>query len=422
MKVLWMCNIVLPQIAKEIGLPIVNTGGWLTGLLNDLIEEEIEISVCFPIANKKNVQMGRTKNLNYFGFYQNSKKITKYDYDLELFLQEILKKEKPDIIHIFGTEYPHTLAMVNACEKLGIIDRVVINIQGLISVCSRHYYANLPSKVINRYTIRDFIKKDNIKNQQNNFKKRGKFEIEAIKKVKHVIGRTDWDKACTYIINPDIKYHFCNETLRNSFYNKKWDLEKCKKHSIFLSQGNYPIKGFHLMLQALPEVLKEYPDAHVYITGNSPLNVNSIRERLKLTTYKKYIGEMIKQLKLENNITFLGNLNEYDMCNQFLNSHVFVSASVMENSPNSVGEAMILGVPTITSDVGGVKNMLRHKIDGFIYQHDAPYMLAYYIKEIFSNGKLAVEFSQNSRANASITHNKKINSDTIISIYRRIKK
>lgn len=92
---------------------------------------------------------------------------------------------------------------------------------------------------------------------------------------------------------------------------------------------------------------------------------------------------MIRQYKLEKHVTFLGTLNPEDMCMAYINTHIFVSASSIENSPNSVGEAMILGVPTISSDVGGVKNMLVHEQEGYIYPFDEPYMLAYYIKKIF---------------------------------------
>lgn len=47
--------------------------------------------------------------------------------------------------------------------------------------------------------------------------------------VKHVIGRTDWVRACIEAINPDIQYHFCNEILRDRFYEEagSWKYENC---------------------------------------------------------------------------------------------------------------------------------------------------------------------------------------------------
>ena len=56
------------------------------------------------------------------------------------------------------------------------------------------------------------------------FEERGKCEVESIKMIRHIIGRTDWDRACVEAINSDIHYHTCNEVLRDSFYNNigKW--------------------------------------------------------------------------------------------------------------------------------------------------------------------------------------------------------
>ena len=183
---------------------------------------------------------GKINNLGYVGFPQKKMGDIKYNKKVEKYFEDIIEEIQPDIIHIFGTEYPHTLAMINVCERLSIIDKVVINIQGLISICAKHYYSGIPNRIINDYTLRDLIKRDNINNQQNKFQQRGKFEIEALKKAKHVIGRTDWDKVCTSQINPTLNYHFCNETLRTEFYKHKWKIEKCEKNSIFISQWNYP--------------------------------------------------------------------------------------------------------------------------------------------------------------------------------------
>lgn len=420
MKVLWLCNIPLPFISRNIGENPSYFGGWLSGVANGIKEEEnINLIISFP-TNKKGMVNGNVDGVEYYGFPNNRKKLDKYDDKQEIYLKHIISEVNPDIVHIFGTEYPHSLAMINACEKLGILDKVVINIQGLVSVISNHYNSNLPNKIVNRYTLRDIIKNNNINKQKKEFYKRGKFEVEAIKKCKHVIGRTDWDKACTTQINPNIKYHFCNETLRDSFYKNTWNINKCKKHSIFISQCTYPIKGVHFMLEAMPEILKKYPDAHIYTTGKNPLKLNTFIDKIKITSYQKYIGELIEKYNLQNNVTFLGSLNEEEMCNQFLKSHVFVSPSVIENSPNSVGEAMILGVPTVSSDVGGVKNMLVHDKEGFVYQHDAPYMLAHYVCEIFKNDELALKFSENAKVHANITHDREKNLNDMIGIYKGV--
>lgn len=417
MKILWLCNIILPKVARDISQPVNNYGGWLTGLSNDLLQiDNIELIVCFPITFQNNMLIGQIDNLRYYGFPQTQVNPTKYNQDIELYFEQIIREVMPNIIHIFGTEYPHSFAMTKVCQKLELLDKVLINIQGLVSVYSNHYYASLPNKIINSYSFRDFVRNDNIKGQANKFKIRGEFEIKAFEKAKHVIGRTDWDKACIEKININAKYHFCNETLRDEFYKHTWSLSGCEKHSIFISQCSYPIKGFHCMLEAMPYILKRFPNTKIYTTGKNPLKLTGL-DKLKKTYYEKYIGKLIIKYHLEDVVVFLGNLNEQQMCERYLLSNVFVSASSIENSPNSVGEAMLLGVPTISSDVGGVKNMLTHGKEGFIYPFNEFYTLAYYICKVFSEDALALWFSENSKNHAKITHSKEINLKTMLSIY-----
>jgi len=411
MKVLWLCNIVLPDIAKHLEIPVSNGGGWLIETSKQLSSEDNALLVCSP-SNDGDEREGTCGNIRFYLFDSRRK-------DLDLGYAKIIKDYSPDVIHIFGTEYSHTLSMIKAAEKEGLLDKTIINIQGLVSVYTKHFYAGLDNKTVHSYTIRDVLRHSNIYRQMLDFKRRGECEEEALRLARHVIGRTDWDKACVTRINPDINYHFCNETLRKSFYENAWDIDKCEKHSIFVSQSNYPIKGFHYMLEAMADVVKAYPDAQLYTTGNSPLKINFM-QKIRQGYYNRYIGKLIKKYHLENNVTFLGFLDEEKMCERFLKSNVFVSCSSIENSPNSVGEAMILGVPVVTSDVGGVKNMLTHEKEGFVYQADAPYMLSYYVKRVFEDKNLALQFSENAKLHAKETHNKEKNFKDLLKIYNKL--
>lgn len=420
MKVLWLCNVMLPLIAEDLSKPPTNFGGWLSGLSNELLKTAaVQLTVCFPITFQKSLLEGEVENLKYFGFPNIKNDQSNYSKEENYFV-EIVKNTNPDIIHIFGTEIIHTLIMIKTCERLGKLDKVVINIQGLVSVIANHYMANLPMRVQRRFTFRDFLKQDNIIQQKKMFINRGISEVEAIQKTKHVIGRTTWDKACTFQINPKVQYHFCNETLRDIFYKYEWSLEKCERYSIFISQATLPIKGLHFMLAAMPLILKQFPDAKLYIAGNDIIKSDTIWDRLKRTSYGKYIKELIKRNHLENCVKFTGLLDEKQICERYLQSHVFVCPSSIENSPNSLGEAMILGVPCIAANVGGVADMLIHKEEGFVYQTDAPYMLAYYVCAIFGDEELTISFSKKAKEHALKTHDKKENTRRMIEIYNDI--
>lgn len=424
MKVLWVCNIPIPRIAVDMGIKVPNICGWLTGYANSIDKmDDIELSICFPLMSIKEVIRGKIGRIKYYAFAQpkllgmlpvedqlhTSKQMVKH-------LDEIIKTVSPDILHVFGTEYPHSLLAIKLFNKP---NRSVIHIQGLTSFYYMHFNLGIPNKELKKFTFSNLVR-GNFIQQAQKLKKRGEFEIKSIESVEHVMGRTDWDKACALQINNSLRYHFCNESLRDVFYEGDWDYNNCEKYSIFMSQSSTPIKGLHFMIIALPEILKIYPNTHLYIAGNNILEANTFYKKLKFSNYAKYIKKLIDKYHIKNNITFLGKLDEWHMKERLLMSHVFVSASTIENSPNSLGEAMLLGVPCVSSDVGGVKNMLIHEKEGYIYQADAPYMLAYYVKKIFSDSSLAYRLGRQAKSHAQRTHNREHNLMNLIAIYKEM--
>lgn len=399
MRILWINNIAIPKIAQAVGMKSVPVGGWMVKLADELVKkEDIELAIAFPYA--KDVD-GTIDGLKYYSFCLNASKVKIGNLGgQDKRFREMIEKFAPDVVHIFGTEYSHSYVVTQVCKEFGIQDRVVVSIQGIVSVIARHCCAHLDLKTIYARSLRDFYK-GNVSRSKKNFENAGKFEIETIKNVKHVIGRTDWDRACTKIINPRVKYHFNNEMLRDSFYTApQWDINKCEKYSIFFSQATMPLKGMHLFLEAVSILKKEFPGVKVYIAGKSYYE----KKAWKLSYYEKHILKYIRENELRDTVNFLGFLDEKSMCQQYLKSHVFVSASSIENSPNSVCEAMILGVPTVSSMVGGVANLLEHGTEGFYYQADAPYMLAHYVERIFNDETLSKQFSDCSRRKAQQRH------------------
>lgn len=423
MRVLWIVNSPTQRIADEIGINLNDSTGWLTGFANRLEEcSDIELIIAFPYLGVQKKVSGKIGNIQYVSFYQqkiakgiNVPSIKIHDVTKEQ-ISEIITETQPDLLHIFGTEYKHSLVAAQLFNKP---ERTLVHIQGLTSVYTEHYTSGLPYKTLKRFAISNIIR-GSILRQQQIFYKRGLYEVQTLKFVKNVVGRTVWDEACTKLINPDVNYYFCNESLRDEFYKHKWNISKCEKHSIFMSQASYPIKGIHFMLKALPHIIKYFPDTHLYVAGNDLTKTEGIYNKLRISSYGLYIKDLIKEYKLENHITFTGFLNESQMCQRYLKSNVFVSASTIENSPNSLGEAMLLGVPSVSSDVGGVKSIFSHGNDGYTYQHDAPYMLSYYICKLFSDETLSEKFSSNARKHALNNHDRDINNNTLIGIYADI--
>lgn len=414
MKLLWVCNQIPGQVRKHLSGES-GSALWVDRVFDGIRERKIPLHV---LCRGGNARGQLDASCSYALFPEMLPQ--QYSQAVEdQFLRE-LQQYQPDVIHIWGTEYSHTLAMVNAAERAGLLDRVVISIQGMCSMIARHYSEGIPREVAGSYTFRDFVRRNNILGQQKVFALRGELERKALQKVSHVMGRTNWDRACLESINPKLHYHFCNETLRQPFYQDKWSYETCRKHRIFASGCSYPVKGFHYLLEAFAQILEKYPDATLAVPGKDFREVNSLKKRLREGSYDRYLRRLAAQYHLEDKVEILGGLSAEQMKEQYLLANAFALPSTVENSPNSLGEAMLLGVPCVAADVGGVSMMMEHGQEGFVYQSTAPYMLAHYLDRVFSKEDAAAELGQAAAVHARQTHDPRKNLEDLLEIYEAL--
>lgn len=81
---------------------------------------------------------------------------------------------------------------------------------------------------------------------------------------------------------------------------------------------------------------------------------------------------------------------------------------------------MLLGVPCVAADVGGVTTMLTHDTEGYVYQSTAPYMLAHYLETVFSMEASAADMGQAARHHGRKTHDPEKNLRDLMNIYHEI--
>lgn len=415
MNVLWITNILLPEARSLLDgqKDLKSSGGWILGAASGLIENP---NTCLSIATVSNLvselKVLRGENIVYYVLPLGRGNV-RYNREYESLWLQVRDMVKPDIVHLHGSEFTHGLAYVNACGT----DNVVLSIQGLRSVLEDYYFQGLSKwEVLKNTTIHDIIKCDGLIAGYHENKELSKTEVELIQKVKHIIGRTSWDKAHTWAINPKATYYFCNETLRPEFYSGElWSYDRCQKHAIFLSQAANPIKGLHQLLKAMPIILQHFPDTQVRIAGYDIIRNNIKCRSLRVSGYGKILGKYIERYHLQKHITFTGNLNADEMKREYLNANVFVMPSSIENSPNSLGEAQILGAPHVASYVGGACDMMVGNEEN-LYRFDDYTMLAEKVCRIFENKDKQVNMSDS----AVMRHNPEINTKQLLTIYSKI--
>jgi len=294
-------------------------------------------------------------------------------------------RSRPDAVVIFGTEAAYTRVSVDLCRETGLLDRTALFAQGICCACAQSYTLGLPPRIINRWTPRDILRRSNIKKEQKVLQSRSKDEEYAIAQISHFIGRTSLDEAVLRMYNPSAGYYHCGDVLGDCFYDGEWRYEACRKHRIFITQYYYPIKGFHYLLEAVAMLKNKYPDLTIAASGYNPIQTSVSRKEFKDSSYIRYIKELILKYGLQDRVELLGILSAEEMKQEYLESNVFVLPSTIENSPNSMAEAMMLGVPTVAADVGGVSDLADHRAEAYIYPSASPLLLAYYIDKIFSD-------------------------------------
>lgn len=186
MRILWLCNMVPGAVRASLG-GSRDGGLWIDHVLEDLRRQDVAmLLLCLGGEGS-----GKLDERTSYALFSQGKPYV-YSPALEERFGLWLRDFQPDIIHIWGTEYAHCLAMVNAAKKAGMGQRVVISIQGLCGVYARHYCEGVPERECSRSTLRDFLRQDNVRQQQEKYRLRGVLEHQALREVSHVIGRTDW--------------------------------------------------------------------------------------------------------------------------------------------------------------------------------------------------------------------------------------
>lgn len=409
MKVLWLVNIVFPEATYLLGehSELKSTGGWLVSSADQLVNSGVEICVVSlsPLVKKLKLLSGCV--IQYA--------IIPSDlHGIEDYLDEINMVFKPDVVHIHGTE---TLLGDVWVGRFGS-QKVVVSLQGVLTAIYKYHHSGMSNwDILSNLTARDVLRKT-IWGEQASYLIKSERERKLIQSIKYVIGRTTFDKAYSQSLNPDVHYFHCNESLRDDFYSGIWSYDKCVKQTIFLSQAHAPLKGLHFLLHALPFIIKKYPNTKVRIGGANIINNKTIGTRLRLTCYGKFILGIIKKYNLQGRVEFLGPLNAAQMKEELIKANVYVCPSTIENSPNSLAEAQLLGTPCVASDAGGIPDFIPSLECGFTYRYDDHVMLAYKICESF---KTSSQFD-NSRMReiSKKRHDRNENCKTTIKIYQEI--
>ncbi len=419
MKVLWLVSITIPAAAAACGLQAGEvSGGWLTGQLNALTAraDAPAVTVCSVDSRAKTALAGGEDGVRY--------RILP-DGERDTFTV-LLRAEKPDLVHIWGTEYPAAAAMHEAALAVGI--PALVGIQGIMRDCAAHLCDGVPARYFHsgplQKAIDQVVPGALLDKMQARFDSLARTEADLLQNARYVTGRTAFDRAAVADLAPGARYFACNETLRPAFYTEPlWQPRTFGTGPVLLmTQGNYPLKNLHTLLLALPALIQRWPGLVLRVAGWGPLDKGSLLRPVieAMFPYQTWCARLIKENRLKGHVQYTGPLQESAMRQAYLDADVFVLPSYCENSPNSLGEAMLLGLPCVAARAGGIPDMMS-EAEGVLYDPPgAAHALAQALAGVLSDTRRAADLGQAARRRALATHDPAANAAALLGIYRAI--
>jgi glycosyltransferase involved in cell wall biosynthesis len=417
-KVLWFTN--TPSLYDQ-GKHHYNGGGWIESLEEILREQsKIELAIAFfhPSDNKK---VTRDKVVYYPIKRENGRKnpirsiLNNWRGTIEepehykAFLK-IIDDFKPDVIHVFGTEGP--FAYIQNFTNIP----VVVHLQGLINPYLNTYfpvgYSKLDFVLSRYYFLKNLIGTSPVFNEKR-FKAQAKRERKIFEKLKYVFGRTEWDHQIAKLFNPNIKYFHIDEVLRPVFYKRSSEVRKNDSNKFIILSTLSPTiyKGIDVVLRTAYQLSTlsniEFEWRIIGLDESSYL--------LKFFERKEILQHRIVNIKL------MGKMDPNQIVDEMLKADVFVHPSYIDNSPNSVCEAQLLGLPVIACKVGGLAGLLTHNESGILVPSNGVYEIVHYLLKFHNDPIFKAKIGQNAKETAQKRHFRKKITEDLIFTYEQIK-
>ncbi len=411
LRVLWFAN--TPGLSSHLSKKQSTAGGWISSLQAE-VENTGECILAFAFYSDEELppfDYNRTKyypvlRLGRNKIYRLTQRIlgkTEYKENLLRFLQ-IIEDFQPDIIHVHGTE--NSFGLISG--HLSKIP-VVVSIQGNLTVYLKKYFSGLsmpflPERVL---TGNPFLKMD-----YQQFTRRSFIEREIMKNAKYILGRTDWDRRISLTQAPLARYFHQEEIMRPSFYQIDWNESPHQKTVFHTTTSNSMYKGFETIIDTALLLKNNHLDFEWTIAG---LNEEDPLVRL--------IKKSRKISKLSDvQIRALGLMPEKALAVHMSRAKIYVQVSHAENSPNSVCEAMLLGMPVIATAVGGTFSLITDNETGILVQDGDAHALAGAIIELINDQSKSIRLAERAKKIARERHHHQKVTSQLLNNYRSILK
>jgi glycosyltransferase involved in cell wall biosynthesis len=412
MKVLWFTNTPSLYAAGEHSY---KGGGWIESLEREL-RKEIDIELGIAFLSKDDAREKHVENVKYFPLNsrQNSimKLISRYRVRIEnqnvnKNIIQLVNDFKPDLIHVFGTEGVFASLVVDLNVP------VVIHLQGLITPYVNAFFPNsisIFSLIFNKYLLFDNLLGRGLYFQYLQMKKQAKREQYFLSRSKHIAGRTAWDKMISNLYACNASYYFIDEVLRPVFYYDHILNTPEDRLVIVTTISNTVYKGLDMILKTADLIMKH-------------LDVKFVWKVIGISGEENMVSFFEKHLDINSSnvsIEYCGVLNENSLVEVLKNCSLFIHPSYIDNSPNSICEAQMMGLPVIACNAGGVGSLIEDRVTGYLVPTNAPHNIVSLVKEYSISSSEFILVGKKAKMIAEKRHDKNKIISATVSLYRKL--
>ncbi len=151
----------------------------------------------------------------------------------------------------------------------------------------------------------------------------------------------------------------------------------------------HPSKGVDVLLKAFARVAETCPRKKLYILGDG--------EQMK------YLKKLAGELGIANRVYFLGSVSHEEVLKHFSESLFVVTPSYYEAFGFVIIEAFSTGTPVIGGDAGGPSEIIRHKVDGYLFPPGDVKSLSGYMEDLCRHPQKAIKMGEQAFFRAQTT-------------------
>lgn len=406
MKVLWVVNIPMPAVVRRHGMGPVSSGGWLDTLASELSSVQLVVVHCSHryARHERLVEGGVT----YHSLPASISEIVGANPGAMLSrLSRIIRQERPDIADIHGTEY----AFGQVTPRAGV--PVVVTMQGFVSEVWKTARSSLhfslhrrgrPDLDAIRLKVRAMLREYPF------MYLRARSERRVFSLNRFYLGRTEYDKQqMEKTAPPGSRYFFVPRILRAPFYQAEWKRDSHSTKTIFHCGRLTQYKGTDLLVGALSKLRARGVDVKLRIAGDAS-------DRL----WFGYLQTLVQRLGLGECVTFLGYQGAEALAEELSKASVYAHTSYVDNSPNSLAEAMCVGAPCVATRVGGIPTVIDDGRDGLLFEPGNEQSLVDVLNRVLSEPQLSIRLGMAARDKSRERHRAEDIAEAMMNVYQTV--